>query len=322
MTEKEIGEFIKYHSSSSKELNNDALHGTFFSMFALRIFIWGITKYAEGTQDFDLPGAKRQSKLSVKKTSSEIMKGLSSYPLFHQTSKITNRAEHVIRCELLSGSNLANSLDYYARVNKIAPEYYLKMIEPVAKEYGDIENGVYKTTIIEAANSLSHYAPLIKLGAAYMQLKRAGEISEKILEDINVMQLMSALQQAAFDIVSYNIGASFYYAQAKSLGIKDLPSNISDIFSYPIDSTFDLSKQDMIHALSKIEQVFGNNSLGDFLKNLQNEMITVESENFTQILSAVLAKYQLSTDYKPVIDNNGHYEMYGVANVDYCFKFS
>lgn len=35
MTEKEIGEFIKYHSSSSKELNNDALHGTFFQCLRL-----------------------------------------------------------------------------------------------------------------------------------------------------------------------------------------------------------------------------------------------------------------------------------------------
>ncbi|KTD14782.1 hypothetical protein Lgra_0485 [Legionella gratiana] len=312
MTEQEKDEFLKYHYSSAKELKNDKLHGDYFSMFALRIYVWGITKYAGGTHDFDIIGAKTTTMSSkVETPTSRSLK--TRFFKKESPSKLklyVNKAELIIQNELRCSSNLANSLDYYARVNNIDGEYYLNMIGPLAKSYGSNKENHYTQAIIDAATNLSHYQPLIKLGAGYMQLKRAGELSKEIEENWQVTQLMGALQQAAFDIVSYNIGASLYYAQAQSLSIKDIPTQVSEIFSPQIDSNFELTKNDVLEALSKIEQIFGKDCLGDFLSDLKEETNRAANDDFNQILRSVLAKYQPDEAYKPITEMNGHYDHY------------
>lgn len=313
MAKQERDEFIKYHYSPASELKNDTLHGKYFSMFALRTYVWGITKYAEGTHNFDIMGVKKQTLSQKKRGETPTSKGIRNQ--FFKKEKATRvklpiTTEQIIRNELSCGSNLANSLDYYARTNNIDAQYFLNMIEPLANAYGSNEENHYTKAIMDATTSLSRYQPLIRLGAGYMQLKRAGEINKEIEDDWQVTQLMGTLQQAAFDIVSYNIGASLYYAQAKSLSIENIPTDISKIFSPEIDSRFELSKKDVLEALSKIEQVFGEDCLGDFLNDLKEEMNLTSSDDFNQILHSVLTKYQTEEAYKPITEMNGHYDHY------------
>ncbi|QEY51364.1 hypothetical protein [Legionella longbeachae] len=317
MTNQEKEKFIKYHYSPSSELKNDKLHGKYFSMFALRIYVWGITKYAEGTHDFDIMGIKKQAgsrKSKGETPTSRMIRGQFFKNKNSTRSKFSpNTAEQIIRNELSSGSNLANSLDIYAHANNMNDEYFLNIIEPLAKAYGSNEKNHFTSAIMDATASFSRYQPLTRLGAGYMQLKRACEINEEIETDWQVTQLMGALQQAAFDIVSYNIGASLYYAQAKYLSIENIPVHISEIFSPEIDSNFELSKHDVLEALSKIEQKFGKDCLGDFLKNLKDEMNLTSSDDFKQILHTVLMKYQDKEAYKPVTEMDGHYHRYTQA---------
>ncbi|KTD54651.1 hypothetical protein Lsai_3473 [Legionella sainthelensi] len=321
MTKKERDKFIKYHYSPASELKNDKLHAQYFSMFALRIYVWGITRYAEGTHNFDIIGVKKQTTSRKSKGETPTSRMIRSQ-FFKNKNSIQsklppNTAEQIIRNELSCGSNLANSLDYYARVNNINDEYYLNMIDPLANAYGSNEENHYTTAIMDATASLSCYQPLTRLGAGYMQLKRAGEINKEIEDDWQVTQLMGALQQAAFDIVSYNIGASLYYAQAKYLSIENIPTQISEIFSPEIDLRFELSKQDALEALSKIEQKFGKDCLGEFLKNLKKEMNLASIDDFNQIVHTALMNYQTEVAYKPIIEIDGHHKQYAQITSTY-----
>lgn len=331
MLKEEQDDFAKYHYSPSNKLNDDALHGSYFSMFGLRIYVWGITRYAGGTQNFDIIGAQSSKKLKpsgvkisrLTPTSAGIKAKFfknkncsdNNASSTDKTGTLSNRgckiAESTIIKEFATGqSNLANSLELYLNANNLDAQYLVEMLSPLVQSYGCVEMNDYKKAMVGAATQLPYFQPLIRIGAAYMQIKRAGELSKEIEENWQIIQLMGALQQAAFDIVSYNIGASLFYAQARRLQKKDLPDCISDIFGCHIDSVFEVSNEDILSALAQLEEIFGKNSLGDFLKNIKEEVST-NRKSFNEVLNSVLARYQTALEYKPITDNEKKYERYG-----------
>jgi len=265
--------FLSFHFQKVDTLADDQRYGDYFTFFALRIFVWGITRYAGGSKTFDI-------ELPVEK---ELI------------TKFFNE-----------GFDLARSIELFNDI--LSMDDFVNLFLNLKKEYSRKEQGPYQLAIANTATLLEEYEPLRRIGAAYMQIKRAGELSLRICNSIDVQRLMNCLQQATFDITSYNMGLSIVHTLAVETREADsIAEPISDFFAPKIDSEMEVEVNDLIRGMDELIKSVGKHNLGEFLTalNKQLRMHRNKTINVSQLLTGLVSEYQINPPLELTKDGLG-----------------